>query len=110
MSDHSTSTKIVHNVYFTLKEDSPANRQRLVDSCGRWLSRIPGITFFAAGTLVPDLTRPVNDLAFHVGLHVVFANREAHDTYQVDERHQSFISENKESWEKVRVFDSEAIA
>ena len=110
MTEAAASPKLIHNVYFTLKDDSPANRKKLVDSCRHWLSRIPGISFFSAATLVADLTRPVNDLAFHVGLHVVFASREAHDAYQVDERHQNFIAENKASWEKVRVFDSYDVA
>jgi heme-degrading monooxygenase HmoA len=62
--------------------------------------------FFAAGTLVPDLTRPVNQTDFDVALHVVFDTREAHDAYQQAPRHNQFIDENKPNWERVRVFDS----
>ena len=57
------------------------------------------------GTRVGDLVRPVNVQDFHVGLHVVFSSRKAHDEYQVDARHLQFVAENKETWQHVRVFD-----
>lgn len=97
---------LVHNVYFTLHDGSPEAVARLLDSCKRHLSGHDGVTYFAVSTLVPDLTREVNDLDFHVGLHVVFADRAAHDAYQPHERHQKFIAENKPTWKRVRVFDS----
>ncbi|MSR63809.1 MAG: Dabb family protein, partial [Planctomycetes bacterium] len=37
---------------------------------------------------------------------VVFHDRAAHDRYQPDPRHQKFIADGKDNWEKVRVFDS----
>src|SRR3954465_742778 len=98
---------LIHNVYFTLHDDSPKARAKLVSECNKYLPDIPGITFFAVGQLVEDLNRPVNDKAFHVGLHVVFDTRATHDAYQVDARHQQFIAANKETWKQVRVFDSE---
>ena len=53
-----------HMVYFTLKDRSPAAVQKLVDACQKYLTGHPGTVFFAAGTLVPDLTRPVNQVDF----------------------------------------------
>jgi len=53
-----------------------------------------------------DLNRPVNDPDFDVSLHIVFVNKAAHDKYQEHPRHLKFIEENKDNWEKVRVFDS----
>ena len=98
---------LVHNVFFKLKDSSAENCQKLVASCKKYLTDHPGTTFFAAGT-VSDLDRPVNDRDFDVGLHVIFANRAAHDEYQTAERHLQFIAENRETWDKVRVFDSDA--
>jgi Stress responsive A/B Barrel Domain len=37
---------------------------------------------------------------------MVFASKEAHDQYQEHPKHLKFIEENKENWEKVRVFDT----
>jgi hypothetical protein len=95
-------------VYFTLKDASPAAQQKLVDDCQRYLRAAPGIVYFAVGTRVPDLTRPVNVQDFHVGLHVAFESRKAHDDYQVSEPHLRFIAENKPNWTQVRVFDCNA--
>jgi hypothetical protein len=96
---------IAHMVYFTLKDPSDRAQQKLIGDARRYLREIPGITFFAVGKRVPDLVRPVNVQDFHVGLHVIFSSRKAHDEYQVDARHQQFIAENKETWQQVRVFD-----
>lgn len=98
---------LAHNVYFTLHDESPEAIGRLVDACHKYLKDHPGVIYFSAGTLTPDLARPVNDRAFHVGLHVVFADRAAHDAYQTAERHLQFIAENKPTWKQVRVFDSD---
>jgi len=95
-----------HNVFFTLKDRSPAAKQKLVAACKKYLTGHPGTVFFAVGTLAEALARPVNVRDFDVGLHMVFANQAAHDAYQEAPRHQQFIAENKENWASVRVFDS----
>ena len=95
-----------HMVYFTLKDRSPAAVKKMVDACHKHLSGHPGTILFAAGTLVPDLTRPVNQTDFDVALNLVFESREAHDAYQQDQRHEQFINENKPNWDRVRVFDA----
>jgi hypothetical protein len=97
---------LVHNVYFALKDGSPAAKDKLIAACKKYLTDHPGTVFFAAGTLCEVLNRPVNVRDFDVALHVIFANQAAHDAYQMSPRHQAFIAENKESWAGVRVFDS----
>ncbi len=97
---------IAHNVYFSLKDNSPEETRKLVDACKKYLSGHPGEVFFAAGTLAKDLDRPVNDRDFDVALHIIFKDRAAHDKYQDAPRHKQFIDENKANWKKVRVFDS----
>lgn len=98
--------RLSHDVYFTLHEPTPANIDALVAACRKYLCVQPGIVFFGAGPLVAELDRPVNDRAFHVGLHVVFESKQHHDDYQTDATHQKFIDENKPTWKTVRVFDS----
>ena len=98
--------RLVHNVYFTLKDGSAANIQKLVDACFKYLRDHPGVVHFGAGPLVPDLERPVNVRDFHVGLLVVFQSRRDHDVYQTAPDHLKFIEENKPTWDKVRVFDT----
>jgi hypothetical protein len=105
MSDEKRNL-LVHNVYFTLHDDSPEAARRLVEACYKYLQNHAGVVYFAAGTLVGDLTRPVNVRDFHVGLHVVFADRRAHDEYQTSPNHVQFIEENRSTWKQVRVFDT----
>jgi hypothetical protein len=97
---------LAHMVYFTLKDRSAEAKEKLVAACKKYLNKHPGTVFFAAGTLVEDLKRPVNDRDWDVGLHIVFRTRADHDRYQTAKRHVQFIDENKENWTKVRVFDS----
>ena len=97
---------LAHIVFFTLTDSSPAAQQALIDGCHKDLKGHPGEVYFSAGTLVPDLARPVNDRAFHVSLHIVFDSRKAHDEYQAHPRHTQFINEYKPNWASVRVFDS----
>lgn len=97
---------LAHMVYFSLKDNSAAAKQKLVEACKKHLSGHPGEVFFAAGTLAEDLKREVNDIDFDVALHMVFKDKAAHDQYQTAPRHDRFIAENKGNWSKVRVFDS----
>ena len=96
-----------HDVFFALVDGSPGARARLVDACRQHLTGHPGSVFFSCGTRTEDLRRPVNDLDWDVALHVVFADRAAHDAYQKAPRHLRFVDENKANWKKVRVFDSD---
>jgi hypothetical protein len=100
------STMLSHDVYFSLKDNSPEAKKKLVAACKKYLSGHPGEVFFAAGTLAESLKREVNDLQFDVALHIVFKDIASHDKYQEAKRHQQFIDENKDNWKKVRVFDS----
>ena len=97
---------LAHDVYFELIDASPAARQRLVESCYDKLAPIAGVSYFAAGDRDEELDRDVNDQGFHVGLHVYFVDRAAHDAYQDDPAHLAFIEANKDNWKSVRVFDS----
>ncbi|MBM4073268.1 MAG: Dabb family protein [Planctomycetes bacterium] len=99
---------VIHDVYFSLKDNSPEARQKLIAACQKHLTKHEGTVFFAAGTLADELKRPVNDRDFDVGLHIIFRDMQAHDTYQDHPRHTRFIDENKDNWKKVRVFDTVA--
>ncbi len=99
--------RLAHMVYFELQDASPQNVQHLIAECQKYLDDHPGLVFFAAGARTPDLQREVNDQIFHVSLHTVFADRAAHDAYQVAPRHLEFIENNKASWKSVRVFDTD---
>jgi hypothetical protein len=98
---------LAHIVYFTLHDGSDSKRKELVDACHKYLKTHPGVVFFAAGTLNPDLKRPVNQVDFDVALHVVFDTMESQNAYQVADLHLKFIAEQKENWKQVKVYDAD---
>ncbi len=97
---------LAHDVYFTLKDRSKEAKARLVAGCKKYLSDHPGTVWFAAGAIVEEHQREVNDRDFDVALHIVFKDKASHDKYQDAAEHHKFIEEYHESWETVRVFDS----
>jgi len=101
---------LAHDVYFTLKDNSQAAKQRLVDACKKYLSEHPGTVWFSAAVRAEEFDRPVNDQDFDVALHLVFRDKAAHDAYQEAPKHQQFIEENRDNWKQVRVFDSYVVA
>ena len=99
--------QLAHIVYFTLLENSPKRVEELLTACRHYLTGHDGTVHFSVGTLVPDLQREVNQRDFDVALHLVFADRQSHDLYQVSDRHQEFIALNRDNWSQVRVYDSD---
>lgn len=98
--------KLVHDVFFTLKDKSDDAVDALIDDCYLYLKDIEGILYFSAGNRVPEHDREVNVSDYEVGLQIVFTNKSYHDNYQNSEKHNTFVERNKENWEKVRVFDT----
>ena len=97
---------LVHNVFFSLKDDTPENRKKLVAGCKKYLTKHEGEVYFAAGPIAEEFKSAVNDKDFDVCLTIVFKSKAAHDKYQPHKRHVDFIAEYKEMFSKVRVFDS----
>ena len=96
---------IAHNVFFKLHDGSEAARAKLVQACKTYLTGHPGLVFFAAGTIEPDLGRPVNDRDFDVSLHLVFETESTTPTRSPRGTTTS-STRTRPSWAKVRVFDS----
>ena len=90
-----------HMVFFELKEGTKEAKEKLVAACKEHLSGHEGTLYFSAGTIAEDLRRDVNDLDFHVALHLVFDSKQAHDRYQDHPRHKKFIEESKDGWKRV---------
>lgn len=97
--------KLAHHVFFTLNDRSQTAVDHLISQINHYLPGHDGVIDFAVGVRDKELARPVN-VDFDVSLHMVFADRPSHDAYQTAERHQAFISNNKETWAGVMIFDS----
>lgn len=98
--------QLAHMVYFKLKDNSGGAKAKLTAACKLHLSNHPGTVYFGTGTRAGDLNRQFNDTEYDVSLHLVFANKDALDKYIEHPRHLKFLEENKDNWDKVRVFDS----
>ena len=98
--------QLAHMVFFELAEKNEANQKKLIAACDKYLSKHDGTVYYSAGARAEELDREVNDTEFSVALHIVFANKAAHDTYQTHPLHLKFIKENSDLWSGVRVFDS----
>jgi quinol monooxygenase YgiN len=105
-STANNSAMLAHMVYFSLKEPTSENIQKMLAACHKYLIDHPGQVFYAAGTCA-SYDRPVNDRDFDIALQTVFADRAAHDAYQAAPRHKQFIAEHSSMWAKVRVFDAD---
>lgn len=97
--------RLAHHVFFTLKDNSSEAVDRLVNECCKYLDDHDGLVDFSVGRRDAELARPVN-MTFDVSLHVIFADRAAHDAYQTAPRHLEFIERNKETWATVQIGDS----
>jgi len=98
--------RLAHHVFFTLADDSQEKISGLLAACQKFLTDHEGVVDFAVGVRDPELARPVNNTEYHVSLHVVFADRAAHDIYQTAPRHLEFIAQEKSNWKSVVIFDS----
>ena len=98
--------RLAHIVFFELEDASEEAVGTLVAECEKYLSGHDGTQWFSAGPRAQELNRDVNDQAFHVAVHIVFADQAAHGAYQKAPRHLEFIERNSANWKNVRVFDS----
>lgn len=106
-SAEKAGSRLAHMVFFTLKDHSGEAREKFVASCHKYLGGHEGTVYFSVGVIAEYVEEPgVSVRDFDVALHLVFENKEARDKYLTDPRHVKFVAENKESFAKVRVFDS----
>lgn len=100
--------KFVHHVYFWLKQpDNAGDKARLIEGL-RKLSRVGTIRTHHIGT--PAATdREVIDRSYAVSWMLTFDSKADQDAYQVDPIHLRFVDECAPLWERVVVYDSEAI-
>jgi hypothetical protein len=94
-----------HVVIFWTDPRQPRAVDELLEGAEKYLRPIPGILHFHVGRMVPS-PRPVVEQSYQVGLNVVFADKAAHDAYQVDPRHVEFVEKVfKRVCTKVLVYD-----
>ena len=101
----SEGSKIVHTVFFWLKEGtSEEQKQSLIRDCNTLLGAVSSVRDVAAGP--PSGTGGgVVDSSFGVGLVVHFDDEAGLKHYAKAPRHLEFIERHEGLWEKVQVYD-----
>jgi hypothetical protein len=103
---HASTGKLVHNVYFWLKNpDSKADRDALVAGLNT-LKTIPSVKELHIGLPANTEKRDVVDNSFSVSELMYFDSVEGQNAYQVHPVHNAFVEKFAHLWEKVVVHDS----
>jgi len=84
-----------HDVYFTLKDDSPQAREALVAALQEIPLRASRRCLVRSGPLVEEHQRDVNDVISMLPLHIVFKDKASHDKYQAAEAHTSLLKSSR---------------
>ena len=93
-----------HVVIFWTDPANPQAADELVAGAQKYLKPIPGMVHFHVGQMVGS-PRPVVEQSYQVALNTVFADKPAHDIYQVHPQHLEFIAQCSKLWKKVTVYD-----
>jgi hypothetical protein len=97
---------LVHSVYFWLKPEL-SEAQRVAFRAGlESLRAIEAVDTLHLGTpaAIPD--RPVVDRSYSYNACVLFKDVAAHDAYQVDPIHKTFVETFRSHWAKVQIYDA----
>lgn len=98
--------KIVHHVFFWLKDpSSKADLAKLIAGV-KSLKKIETIRMMQVGVPASTEKRDVVDNSYHVSELMFFDNVADQKTYQDHPIHQQFIKEHSMLWDKVVVYDT----
>jgi len=98
----------VHHVFFWLNEDLLPEEAQKFESGVKSLLQIEEMTTADVGK--PAATnRAVIERSYSYSLLTIFANKAAHDAYQVHPVHVKFVEDCKHLWSKVLIYDSETV-
>lgn len=103
------NTEIEHLVFFWMKNpESDNDRKEFEKAIQKLLSTSVYLKNNHFGKPA-DIHRAVVDSSYTYCLKVNFENMEEHNKYQIEPSHKTFISEASKLWDRVLIYDSEAI-
>jgi len=109
MSNNPAATKVVHHVFFWLKNPgSETDRNQLVEGL-KTLKAIKEVKQLLIGTPASTEKREVVDNSFDVSELMYFDNVEGQNAYQVHAVHKAFVDKYSHLWEKVVVYDMQVL-
>lgn len=100
-----TSSRVVHHVFFWLKNPGlEADRKQLIEGL-KTLSAIKEVKDLLIGTPASTEKREVVDNSYDVSELMYFDSAKEQDAYQVHPIHKAFVKKYSHLWEKVVVYD-----
>jgi hypothetical protein len=99
-------TAFVHNVYFWFKNPSSKTDKEIFETS---LKKFLNASLYAKTKFIghpPKATRDVVDDSFTYSLILTFESADEHQKYQKEPSHDVFVSECKDLWDRVLVYDS----
>jgi hypothetical protein len=97
---------LVHSVFFWLKKDSSKSDLLAFRQGLETLTKITSAEAVYVGTPAATAPRPVVDASYDFALTVLLKDVDAHDAYQADPIHLSFVEQFKPKWERVQIYDA----
>ncbi len=94
----------IHNVYFWLQDGLMEKDVTIFEAGLQSLLTIPTVQEGYWGKPA-NTPRDVVDNSYTCALTAIFKDREAHDAYQEDEQHLSFVEQCASMWLNVKVYD-----
>ena len=99
---------LLHTVIFYLRGDlTDAQKQEFRAEGLESLRAIKAVRELHVGVPAGIPPRPVVDLSFTFAITAIFADVNAHNSYQSDPIHLAFINRFKSYWTKVQIYDAE---
>lgn len=91
----SANPAIMHSTYFKLGvNNTPDVSEAFMAEAAEYLSSSKGMVAFWICARATEMNRPQNDQAFDLGMHQIFQNEEAFNTYNGnDPRHEQFVAD-----------------
>jgi hypothetical protein len=98
---------LVHVVLFWLRDDLSTEEQAQFVKGLKSLQDIAAAEAVYVGTPAATPERPVIDNSYDYCLTVILRDMAAHDAYQADPLHQSFLNSFRTFWKAVKIYDAD---
>ena len=109
MSNNTAASKVVHHVFFWLKNPgSETDKNQLIEGL-KTLKTIKEVKQLLIGTPASTEKREVVDNSFDVSELMYFDNVEGQNAYQVHAVHKAFVDKYSHLWDKVIVYDMQVL-
>ena len=98
---------LIHTVFFWFADDADPKRIAEFENDLKNLGKVLSISRYYYGPPAATPERGRVDHSYDMAVNIFFESVAAHDAYQIDPIHVSFVEKSKDLWEKVVVYDNQ---